>query len=74
MGDLKIRGDASNHISDNFTLGHKLGITDDMGVQTAAARAHPHKFAGMTEEDWRKYMKEEQKEKGMHPSLQGKKF
>jgi hypothetical protein len=73
MGDLRIRGEASDRISDNFTLGHKIGITDNMGVQSAAVRQHPHKFAGLTEAEEKEFLKEEQKE-GHHPSLKGKKF
>jgi hypothetical protein len=39
---------------------------------------HPHhgdyRPANMSEEDWNKFLREEQMEKGKHPSLQGKKF
>ena len=34
---------------------------------------NPHKFGGMSDEDMREFMKEEQRE-GVHPSLRGKRF
>jgi hypothetical protein len=45
----------------------------DFSARLQAMRGDP-KFAGMSEEDMRKFLREEQAEKGMHPSLQGKHF
>jgi hypothetical protein len=74
---IPVHDGPTGDISKGFRLGekHNLGSHDDFaGVHETAARHHPARVAGMTDKEWREYMKEEQKEKGMHPSLQNKKF
>jgi hypothetical protein len=70
--NIPVHGDKITRLSDGMRL--PTGERNQFGVSTVAIRHHPHKFANMTEKEMKEFLKEEQKEKGMHPSLQGKKF
>jgi hypothetical protein len=60
---MEISKEVTKKISDNFSLGHKINVTDHMGVKTMAARSHPHKFGTEAERTTHEYIEHERAEK-----------
>jgi hypothetical protein len=70
---MELRNETTKKISDNFSLGHKINLTNNLGVKDMALRHHREKFGTESERPTHEYIEDERAEKDK-PLVKGKKI